>query len=191
MNILWDFDGTLVDSYRLFVKLFKQVLGDDTTEEEILSHIKVSFTHAFEYYGFSEKLKEEFRALEDELEPSEFIPFEYLEKVLEIADHNFIVTHNSKKVVKSVMDHHGLTGYFTKIIGYEDEFPRKPDPAAYKYILRDYSIDLVVGDRELDLLPAKELGIATCSFQNDAIEGMDYYVHTYEELYAIIKKNVF
>ncbi|MGP4080455.1 HAD-IA family hydrolase [Pseudalkalibacillus sp. R45] len=190
MNILWDFDGTLVDSYRLFVKLFKQVLGNDTEEEEILSHMKVSFTHAFEHYGFSEKLKEEFRALEDELEPSEFIPFEDLEKVLELADHNFIVTHNSKQVVESVMGHHGLTRYFTKIIGYEDEFPRKPDPAAYKHILQDYSIDLVVGDRELDLLPAKELGIATCSFQNDAIEGMDNYVHTYEELYVILKRKV-
>ncbi len=187
MNILWDFDGTLVDSYRLFVKLFKEVLRDDATEEEIFRHLKISFTHAFEHYGFSEELKERFRYLEDGLEPSEFIPFEDLEKVLELADHNFIVTHNSRQVVRDVLDHHGLTGQFTKIIGYEDEFPRKPDPSAYKHILKEYSVDVVVGDRELDLIPAKELGIATCSFQNDSIEGMDYYVHTYQELYDILK----
>ncbi|WP_408006874.1 HAD-IA family hydrolase [Pseudalkalibacillus sp. A8] len=188
MNILWDFDGTLVDSYRLFVKLFKKILADDTAEEEIFRHLKISFTHAFEHYGFSEELKEKLRKLVNELEPSEFIPFEDLEKVLELADYNFIVTHNSRKVVKNVLDHHGLTGHFTKIIGYEDKFPRKPDTSAYKHILKEYSVDVVVGDRELDLIPAKELGIATCSFQNDTIEGMDYYVHTYKELYDILRK---
>lgn len=190
MNILWDFDGTLVDSYRLFVKLFKKVLGDDTPEEEIYDKMKVSFTHAFQYYQFTDGRKKEFQALERELLPSDFELFEGLHRVLQLAEHNFIVTHNSRKVVKSVIQHHDLEQYFTKVIGWEDRFPRKPDATAYKHVLESYSIDLVVGDRELDLLPAKELEIPTCSFQNENVAGMDYYVDSYIELYEILTKKL-
>ncbi|MGM7702092.1 HAD family hydrolase [Pseudalkalibacillus sp. Hm43] len=188
MNILWDFDGTMVDSYRLFVKLFKKMLDDDTTEEEILSHMKVSFRHAFNHFGVTDEQKKYFQAMERELEPAEFELFESLEDVLKLAEHNFVVTHNSREVVRRVLEHHQLDHYFTKIIGWEDEFPRKPDATAYKHILKEHSIDLVVGDRELDLLPAKELGIPACSFQDPDIPGMDYYVDSYSELYDLIKK---
>ncbi|WP_349407914.1 HAD-IA family hydrolase [Pseudalkalibacillus sp. SCS-8] len=187
MNILWDFDGTLVDSYRLFVKLFKKMLGDDTPEDEILSHLKVSFGHAFDHYGVTDEQKNDFYSLERELEPADFEKFEGLEDVLKLAEHNFVVTHNSREVVNNVLQHHNLGQYFTKIIGREDEFPRKPDAAAYKHLLKDYDIDLVVGDRELDLLPAKELGIPTCSFQAPNIEEVDFHVDSYHELYEILR----
>lgn len=190
MNILWDFDGTLVDSYRLFGKIFQKMLGDDTPEEEILSHMKVSFRHAFKHYGVTDEQRKYFQLLERELKPSEFALFEGLEGVLQLAEHNFVVTHNSRDVVKRVLEHHKIDHYFTKVIGWEDEFPRKPDPTAYKYVLKEYSIDLVVGDRELDLLPAKELGIPACSFQDERIPGVDYYVDSYKDLYEILKRHL-
>ncbi|WLD92165.1 HAD-IA family hydrolase [Alkalihalobacillus sp. AL-G] len=190
MNILWDFDGTIVDSYKLFVSLFKKVLGERISEDEILSHLKVSFSHTIEHYELSDHQIRKIRNLEAKLEPKEFMPFPDLKKVLGLADRNFIVTHNSREVVLEVLNEYQLAHFFTRIIGVEDQFPRKPDVRAYEHIMEDYPINLVVGDRKLDLIPAKKLGIPTCIFQNEKYAEADHSVHSYLELYQLlIKRN--
>ncbi|EEK42002.1 Phosphoglycolate phosphatase [Bacillus cereus m1293] len=45
-----------------------------------------------------------------------------------------------------------------------------------------HKIDLAIGDRELDLLPAKELGIITCMFQGQS-DVADYYLNDYSEFF--------
>jgi FMN phosphatase YigB (HAD superfamily) len=47
----------------------------------------------------------------------------------------------------------------------------------------------VIGDRELDLKPARELGIKTCAFQNDDIEA-DYHLTSYDQFFTtVVNKN--
>ncbi len=40
-----------------------------------------------------------------------------------------------------------------------DGFPRKPNSLVYDYLHKKHNIDLAIGDRELELIPAKELGM--------------------------------
>ncbi|SFI32319.1 MULTISPECIES: hypothetical protein [unclassified Bacillus (in: firmicutes)] len=51
VNILWDFDGTLVDSYCVFIRMFKRVVEENIHEDEIMNHLKILFTHVVKYYG--------------------------------------------------------------------------------------------------------------------------------------------
>ncbi len=51
MNILWDFDGTLFDTYPAYTRIVKDVLGDTATYEEVYARLKVSFPHAIQHYG--------------------------------------------------------------------------------------------------------------------------------------------
>lgn len=53
MNILWDFDGTLFDTYPVYTKILSQVLGEEISEEEIYTNLKVSFSHVIDYYKIS------------------------------------------------------------------------------------------------------------------------------------------
>ncbi|HDR8395610.1 TPA: hypothetical protein QC291_005524, partial [Bacillus cereus] len=52
------------------------------------------------------------------------------------------------------------------------------------------NIDLAIGDRELDLLPAKELGISTCMFQGDC-DVADYSLSHYSEFFKIVSDREF
>ncbi len=53
MNILWDFDGTLFDTYPVYTKLLSEILGDTVDKQEIYKNLKTSYSHAIQYYNIS------------------------------------------------------------------------------------------------------------------------------------------
>lgn len=186
LNILWDFDGTLVDSYRIYVANLKKVLGEHVHEQEIMSNLKISFSHTIEHYKLSQEQVHGILEMGQRVHPSEYRPFAGVEHILQKAERNFIVTHNSKQEVIRILDHYGWLPYFSEIIGREDRFPKKPADSAYSYLHDKHHIDLVIGDRELDIIPAKGLGIKTCMFQNLLVPGAHYYIESYEQLSRIL-----
>ncbi|WP_369903150.1 HAD-IA family hydrolase [Bacillus manliponensis] len=189
INILWDFDGTLVDSYPIFVRIFSDIIGSHIEQKEIMKHAKVSLTHAAKHYKLSQGQIQRMLEIEKSIHPSEYRLFPYVEDVLKCANSNCIVTYNSREEVKRILGYHGLLQYFSEIIGMEDGFPRKPEVGAYQYMNEKYHVHLAVGDRALDLLPAMELNIKTCAFQNVEINGADYYVNDYNQLLHMLEKS--
>ncbi|OCA81549.1 phosphoglycolate phosphatase [Bacillus sp. FJAT-27225] len=180
MNFLWDFDGTIFDTYPSYTKLFREVTGNRIPEEEVRSQLKVSFGHAFSYFKLTEEESARMRREVRLIGVDAFKLFPGIEEVLKMADTNVIMTHKEKEDVQKVLEHHGLYHYFTEIVGQEDGFPRKPDPQAYRYLHDKYRIDLAIGDRALDLEPARILGIRTLSFQNRNSDA-DYYLDDYRD----------
>ena len=55
MHILWDFDGTLMDTYPVYARTFKKALDVPQTEEEIFALLKVTFGHAFKTLGLTQE----------------------------------------------------------------------------------------------------------------------------------------
>ena len=189
MHILWDFDGTLMNTYPAYARTFKKALDVPQSEEEIFSLLKVTFGHAFRTLGLCEEQIEHLRSLERQLKPEEFRPFPYVEEVLAAADINVIMTHKNREGALNILRSHGLDKYFTEVVSSEDGFPLKPDPTSYRYLHEKYQLDLAVGDRELDILPAKAIGIRTCLFQNHT-PGADYYVDNYKDFFTVLgRKN--
>ncbi|TYR81808.1 HAD-IA family hydrolase [Priestia megaterium] len=187
MNILWDFDGTIFDTYPTIVKAFKELLPDQTIpDEEILKQMKISSEVAIKHFNIEKTLFDEhFHVVEQKIDPKDKPAFPHVEEVLKWADTNVIVTHKSRESTLAILAFFNMDHYFTEIITKDDGYKRKPDTGAYAYLHNKYSIDLVIGDRELDLKPARELEIRTCAFQNDAIEA-DYHLTSYDQFFTTV-----
>ncbi|PGM63213.1 phosphoglycolate phosphatase [Bacillus cereus] len=185
MNILWDFDGTLFDTYPVYTKILSQVIGEKVSEEEIYTKLKVSFSHAIDYYKISKKQISEIDVLESQIIIADIKPFEKVEEVLKFAHKNVIMTHKDRAGVLSILNHYGWDKYFADMVTIDDGYPRKPNSLAYDYLHKKHNIDLAIGDRELDLLPAKELGISTCMFQGKS-DVADYSLSHYSEFFKVV-----
>lgn len=180
LNILWDFDGTLFNTYPAYTTIFKGILNKNVTENEILSHLKISFTHAIKQYKLTKDQISEIFEKEKCLSPDLTPPFSNVEEILRLAEKNVIMTHKPRKEVVNILEFYGWEAYFVDMIAGDDGFPRKPDPVSYLHLHNKYRIDLVIGDREIDILPAKVIGIKTCLFQNDT-PGADFYLSNYQD----------
>lgn len=185
MNILWDFDGTLFDTYPAYTRILKDVLGEEAEHEEILSQLKISFTHAFTHYNLKEEQISYIRKMARSLKLQDLQPFPGVKDVLKRAGCNVIMTHKEREDVLAILEHHNMSSLFADMVAGDDGYPRKPHKASYEYLYGKNSIDLAIGDRELDILPAKELGIRTCLFQNST-PGADYYLSRYEDFDTVI-----
>lgn len=187
LNILWDFDGTLFDTYPAYTKIFSQVLGDAVNKQEIYQNLKVSYSHAIEYYKIPQNIEKEMKQLTSEIAPHEMKPFEHVEEILEFTNKNVIMTHKNRDGVLAILKHYGWEKYFVDMVTIDDGFPRKPHPASYIHLNDKHGIDLAIGDRELDLLPAKEIGISTCMFQGKS-KVADYHLQNYSDFFKIIAR---
>ncbi|MBN8199228.1 HAD hydrolase-like protein [Bacillus sp. NTK034] len=187
MNILWDFDGTLFNTYPAYTAIVREVMGDEKiSDEEIFWQLKVSFSVAFEHFGLNDEQIKAIRMMARQLRPKDLTPFPEVEHVLKQADKNVIMTHKERDDVLSILTFHKLDGYFADMVAGDDGYPRKPHTASYEFLHGKHKVDLAIGDREIDILPARELGIRTCLFQNNT-PGADYYLSHYKDFNKIIK----
>ncbi|MDQ0199192.1 HAD-IA family hydrolase [Neobacillus ginsengisoli] len=186
MNILWDFDGTLFDTYPSLVEGFVQLSKKELDKREVLKWLKIDSKTAFKHYGVDENKREEYQRLYNYYAKTTSRPFDYLEDVLSSVDNNIIVTHRERESTAALLEKFQLKKYFTEIVSVEEDgFIRKPHISSYKHVLENYNIDLVVGDRELDLIPARQLNIKTVAFQNRNIEA-DYYIDSYVDFLPVV-----
>ncbi len=76
--------------------------------------------------------------------------------------------------IRRVTDHFGITPFFDRLQG-SDGLPFKPDPAIINLILDEEGWDplrtLMVGDTSMDVLAGKNAGIATCGVTYGAMTG--------------------
>jgi phosphoglycolate phosphatase-like HAD superfamily hydrolase len=191
MNILWDFDGTLFDTYPALVEGFIQLSGKKMDPNEVLTWLKKDSKTAFIHYGISEDRREEYRELYNHYAKISSKPFPYLEEALSSVDHNTIVTHREKDSTIVLLEKFDLRKWFTEIVSVEEEgFKRKPDSSSYEFVQQRYNIDLVVGDRDLDLIPARKLKIKTAAFQNRNIQA-DYYFDCYSDFQTAVLRHFY
>ena len=138
---LFDFDGTLVDSFKsleeVFVRAFKSV-GISIDVNNIPRYCRVPLWETFEEVGGK---KEDEQAFVDEIERLVDVPeltalveiFDDTRKLIELSkEHGFklgIVTSNTSKHVKEVLDIHGIDpNVFSVIIGNKEAHGIKPNP---------------------------------------------------------------
>lgn len=185
---MWDFDGTLFDTYPALVEGFVSLSQRDLERTEVLKWLKIDSKTAFKHYGIDEEQRAEYQRLHNHYSLLYSKPFEHLKEVLSAVDNNFIVTHRDKESTNYLLEKYQLTPYFKEVVSVEEQgFTRKPHPSSYQYVLKTHHIDLVVGDRELDLAPARELNIKTVAFQNQNIEA-DYHVDSYADFIPLVLK---
>lgn len=179
MRILWDLDGTILDSWPTLVEAFTIIANKNLRYEEVLPHLK--YGTAYEFYGVDKNRVKEFREVERTLPHDRKPLFPHVKDVLAGADVNVLVTHRNRRSTEELLDHWELRPYFEKVIcPADDGYSLKPDVHAYQYLHDRYQLDLAVGDQKTDLIPAKKIGLQTCSYC-EPNEYADRTIYCYSE----------
>jgi HAD superfamily hydrolase (TIGR01549 family) len=203
-DIIWDFDGTLFDTYPSIVEAFSKALKDsgaEETKENVLKYLKISegcaVSHFKEQYGLGEAFFNSLNLYKKSIGFEAVKPFPFAEEVCEklvaLGGRNYILTHRGGSTIK-ILEHHGMLEYFTEIVTKHHGFKRKPDPEAFMYLINKYSIDkstaLVVGDRDFEILGGKAAGVKVCLYNTNNVEiteTPDFNVSSLSDLIEIIK----
>ena len=201
-DLIWDFDGTLFDTYPPMctdLQAAMAALGHDFTVAELLEQFTQSRETVLAYCGertgmTAEQVDQHYRAYVTEHGQPEAHPFPHVVEVLErfqaAGGRNFVFTHRSESVHDYLADA-GLTRYFTEVVSAGKTFARKPAPAGNLYIMEHNGCDpqrvMAVGDRELDILAAKNAGIEACLFTQEAVDSAaDHQISDFRQLYALV-----
>lgn len=180
-HIIFDFDGTLSDSYPAFVKAMKSVMQDygiEKTEGDIYYLLKkFSTAYVFNNCGFGDnkaEAKAKFKALSDALLRNEARPIEGTEEILRYIVENggraYVYSHSGDIVTENVK-RWGFEKYFVDYQLGDTEFPRKPAPDALLNLMKKNDLKaedcIMVGDRDIDVLAGKNAGMAGILMDNE------------------------
>lgn len=205
-NYIWDFDGTLFDTYPAMVDGAWQALKDfgiSMDKKEIYFKMKKYSTSYLinESNLNAREFNELFHRYEKEsTEVSR--PFPETKQVLEMLKDNggrhFILTHRLTESTWGLLKEHRLTHLIEEVVGIDQDFPRKPNPASLNYLIDTFHLErtdtMMIGDRRLDIEAGKNAGVAICLYDIDHFLGeipADYVVGNLNEiltLQSIIKK---
>lgn len=200
-HIIWDFDGTLFDTYPVMAGVLRDMLeeiGIHEPLEAILRNMKVSITYAMKVYGDKYGITASFlqdvnqRSREAELKRCK--PYEGINElckyIASTGRFNYLYTHRGETAIRFLKKYE-LYGYFRDFITSQQGFPRKPDPEALNYLARKYDMKreetLMIGDRDLDIMAAVNAGIKSCYFKElDTDINADHTIVSFGELYDIL-----
>ena len=202
-HVIWDFDGTLFDSYPGMVNAFLRALkkyGIEAKYDEVLKLFLNSEKTAVQYYQkrflLGEELIEVYQDEKSHIDLSSMLPFPYAKEVCqrikEAGRYNYILTHRGSTTY-DILRKNGMVELFTEIVTKDNQFARKPDPEAIYYLLDKYQIHpkeaMIVGDREIEILLGQKAKVKTCFYESGNREPelqADYRVKSLEEVLTIL-----
>ncbi|MBQ2512752.1 MAG: HAD hydrolase-like protein [Clostridia bacterium] len=202
-DIIFDFDGTLSDTYPVFTEALLTVMdrhGIHDTYESVYSKLKVSVGTAIGAYDFGIPYREisaEFHEVHDSMAPLCQKPVEHAGELLKfISDsggRSFIFTH-SGSIVGKMMDIWELSRYVTGAVDGSYKIPRKPAPDGVLILIEKYGIDrdsaIIVGDRDIDLESGIAAGIHGCLLDPDHFYDSytpEYRIDSLKDLIPVIR----
>lgn len=177
-HFIWDFDGTLLNTYPAMVKAFYKTCQDykfPADENIILEKMKISLQTVIDYYSkrftFPPTFLIDFQKNRDLIESQEVIPYEDTKRILEQIQQsgycNYVVTHRGSSTL-DLLEKHNLRHYFKEVVMKENGFERKPSPESINYLVKKYELNrdetVMIGDRSLDVEAGRAAGVHTCFF---------------------------
>ena len=176
-HFIWEFDGTLFDTYPIIIEQMQSVLREfghsiDSLElmEQLLHTVGVALEYCAEKFSIDyPQLSDAYAIVHNQtaLLPVA-LPMEAVESVLEAVvargGKNLIFTHRTPSSTNAYLEKYGLSHYFTDIVAPDTPgFAWKPAPDAIEYLLETHGLDpqetAMVGDREIDLASGRAAGV--------------------------------
>ena len=176
---MWDFDGTLFDTYPVIIEdlnLALREFGRSCEPNQTMKLMLGRLAHAQKFYAkkFGIPMEDVIAAYERhhlrsnrELRAKPMAGVrEILETVCATGRHNYIFSHRNPAETADYLEKYGLSQFFTHVIGPSSEgFAEKPAPDAVLYLMKTYNMAPeetdMVGDRECDLGSGRNAGIQT------------------------------
>ncbi|WP_288622735.1 HAD family hydrolase [uncultured Lactococcus sp.] len=174
-TFIWDLDGTLIDSYEVFLEALSESFANFNLpfdRETVYNFIKGQSVNALlkEQPVPFQEIKEDFTtnstAKNDKIKlmvgAKAVLDWTQKEKI-----QNFIYTHKGKNAY-DLLNQLEIFPYFLEIVTSENGFKRKPHPEAINYLLEKYKLNpeetYYIGDRILDIEAAHNSGIHSINF---------------------------
>lgn len=201
-HLIWDFDGTLFDTYPVMARAFYETLqaaGYPADEQAIYQSMKIAISETLrtyqQEYGFGQDLIEGYRAHRVALERELVKPFpgalSVLEQVLAAGGEHFICTHRGNSI-HALLGQAGMDVCFKDITTAAHGFARKPSPEAVQYLLKKHGMNpaetLMIGDRPLDIAAGQNAGTHGCFFdpEGKCFEAAQYQITDLHQLLKIV-----
>ncbi len=207
-TILFDLDGTLVDSNELIIETFKRTYqvhypNLSYTHSELAQMmgppLSETFFHLTKNGNLVKEMINTYRKIYKSIE-FDFISLYpgVIESLSALKTNGFklgIVTTKFKESAMPSIQHYGIDQYIDVIIGLDDVTNHKPHPEPiYRALERiDHRGVLMIGDSPSDILAGKNAHILTCgvdwSYNKEEIEKLkpDLWLTNFQHLLEMIK----
>lgn len=199
---IWDFDGTLYDTYPVMVDAVEQTLSDYgvTADKEMIYRVmkQRSTKELRETYSLTDdQFSPKFHAYEESdsrISPPFKEAKEVLETIVKNGGKNYILTHRRTASTWTLLKQDNLDTFIEEVVGLDMDFPRKPNPTSLNYLIDKYQLTreetLMIGDRKLDIDAGYNAHVATCLFDIDHFLGeihSTHVVHNLRDILSLIK----
>lgn len=206
-HFIWDFDGTLFDTYPIIIGSLRDALRDYGRDCDPLVSMKLmldAIPTARNYYAdlygidrdeLSNTYRRYYKPAIDALTAKPFPGIaEVLERICSSGRYNYIYTHRDIEETVRFLEKHGLLDYFTEIVGSgSPAFAVKPAPDTVLYLMDKYGMSaadtVMVGDRECDLGSGRSAGIGAVHYVCAEVPEdlvCDWRVDTFSEMLALL-----
>lgn len=200
MNYIWDFDGTLYDTYPIMLKALMRTFKEfdiNKDEETVYKKIKMESIRQMivDWHLPAPEFDQKYHAYEAQQNKDSY-PYEEtketLEKLQDKGGQHFILTHRTVESTWNLLKRDGLDGLIVDIIGSDSNYPRKPDPSAINSFIDNYQLDrnktVMIGDRKLDIEAGNNAGVQTVFFDIDYFKQdikSAYFINNLKEMVQI------
>lgn len=206
--ILYDFDGTLVDSIPMIVKSFEMtfeaVLGVKKDPEELKKTIGLPLWTAFKKYDepTQKVLLETYRRVNENLLETEIKHFPGVDDMLSMVKQSGlpqgVVTSKGKDAALFTMNQFNMARFFEVFVSRDDTIEHKPNPeplifAAKQLGISDMSKIVYVGDSVHDIICAHAAGSASAAvgwtrMPREDLKALNptYWLETPEQISCIL-----
>ncbi len=204
-HFIWDFDGTLMDTYPYTLKYLKAALcdfGQDVDESEMFEKMMLrTITYTINYYVEKfdiPELRQRFNLYYANEKNENILPFpnvvEVLDRIKSNGANNYIFTNRGDSIYP-LLDKCNLRDKFTEIVtSAHPSFVIKPAPDAILYLMEKYGgtpkDTVMIGDRICDLGSAVSAGCKTIHLFTPALPqypSCDWRINNFNEMLDMLK----
>ncbi len=175
-HFIWDFDGTLMDTYPnviRYLRLAMQECGYDAPYNEILEKMMENIRFAVDYYSekfqipdLHQRYLEQYK--QEATDPVAIFPgvSEVLRQIRKMGGFNYIFTNRNDSIYP-MLEQVGILQEFEEIVTADSpNFVVKPAPDVILYLMEKYGgtkeNTVMIGDRVCDLESGYRAGCKTC-----------------------------
>ncbi len=206
-HFIWDFDGTLFDTYPTIIADLNHALGEFGFECDPLEAMGLMLTNiptALQFYAEKHQIPRDALAAAYQsrhlqtvkqlrAEPMADIR-EVLAQICDSGRYNYIFTHRKEAETLEYLEKYGLTAFFREIVAPETAgFAWKPAPDAVLYLMEKYGMQaqntVMVGDRDCDLGSARNAHIGTVHYVCAAVPetlSCSWRIESFAQMQALL-----
>jgi phosphoglycolate phosphatase len=168
--VIFDLDGTLIDSVGDIADALNRVLGTSHTDEQVVGWVGSGVHELLRRAGVSGDLDEvarRYRAAYAESPVARTTPYLGVKETLQRIDvFKAVATNKPGKLARTILERLSLSGEFVAVLGEDDVGARKPDPLLIDVIRGKVGMErartLYVGDSLVDAATADAAGVDLC-----------------------------